>query len=131
MTRTAVACALAVAAALAVSACGSGSGTGAGRKSVYVRYASLRKAAAALSHRCTRDVTSSDSNGLLWLAGGPQPLVYYASPDGDPPDTVLTTNGSAIPLWGLLWPCRPPVVIHYPKTHTASGSSTPLLTVLA
>jgi hypothetical protein len=133
MTRTPVACTLAVAAALVVSACGSGAS--AGRKSVDVRYASLRQAAAAaaaaLSHHCTRDVTSSDSNGLLWLVGGPRPLVYYASPDGDPPDKVLTTSGSAIPPWGLLWPCRPPVVIHYPKTHTASGSSAALLTVLA
>jgi hypothetical protein len=57
--------------------------------------------------------------------------VYYASPNGDPPDKVLTTRGPAIPPWGLLWPCRPPVVIHYPNTHTASRSSTALLTVLA
>jgi hypothetical protein len=96
-----------------------------------VRYPSLRQAAAALSHHCSRDFPSSDSNGLLWLAAGPRPLVYYASPDGDPPDKVLTSGGPASPPWGLLWPCRPPVVIHYPNTHTASRSSTALLTVLA
>jgi hypothetical protein len=111
---------------LALSACG-----GSGRRSVDVRYPSLRQAAAVISHHCTRDLTSSNSNGLLWLAGGTRPLVYYASPDGDPPDVVLNTRGPAIPPWGLLWPCRPPVVIHYPSTHTASRSSTALLTVLA
>jgi hypothetical protein len=76
-------------------------------------------------------VTSADSNGLLWLAGGPRPLAYYASSDGDPPDEVLSTRGPARRPWGLLWPCRPPVVIHYPRTHTASRSSKALLTVLA
>lgn len=125
-TRTTLACAFAALAVLAISACG-----GSGKKSVYVRYASVTKAAALISHRCTRDSTSSNSNGLLWLAGGRRPLVYYASPSGDPPDRVLNTLGPAIPPWGLLWPCNPPVVIHYPKTHTASRSSTALLTVLA
>lgn len=110
----------------AVSACG-----GSGKKSVYVRYASLRAAAATISHHCTRDLTSSDSNGLLWLRGGARPRVYYASVDGDPPNEVLTTRRSALRPWGVLWPCDPPVVIHYPNTHTASRSSTALLTVLA
>ena len=115
-----------MAALIAVSGCG-----GSGRKSVYVRYASLRQAAAVISHHCTADLTSSDSNGLLWLRGGTRPLVYYASFVGDPPDEVLNTRGPAIPPWGVLWPCDPPVVIHYPNTHTASRSSTALLTVLA
>ncbi|HZT94163.1 MAG TPA: hypothetical protein VE985_06790 [Gaiellaceae bacterium] len=126
MTRTAAVCALVVTAVLSVSGCG-----GSGRKSVDVRYPSLRQAAVVISHHCTRDLTSSNSNGLLWLAGGSRPLVYYASASGDPPDVVLSTRGPAIPPWGLLWPCRPPVVIHYPNTHTASRSSTALLTVLA
>ena len=126
-TRAALACTLAAAAVIGVSACG-GSG---GRKSVYVHYASLPKAAAVISRHCTQDFPSANSNGLLWLAGGRRPLVYYASPSGDPPDRVLNTRGPAIPPWGLLWPCDPPVVIHYPNTHTASRSSTALLTVLA
>lgn len=126
MTRTAVACALGSAAVFAISACG-----GAGRKSVYVNYASLRQAAAVISHHCAPDLPSSNSNGLLWLAGDSRPLVYYASPAGDPPDKVLTTRGPATSPWGLLWPCDPPVVIRYPNTHTASRSSTALLTVLA
>lgn len=121
-----MACAFAVAGVIALSACG-----GSGRKSVYVKYPSLRAAAATISHHCTRDRTSSDSNGLLWLAGGTRPLVYYASSVGDPPNEVLTTRGPAIAPWGALWPCSPPVVIHYPSTHTASRSSTALLTVLA
>jgi hypothetical protein len=126
MTRWNVTCVLGAAVVIGLSAC-----AGAGRKSAYVNYSSLRKAAAVLSHQCTRDLPSSDSNGLLWLAGGRRPLVYYASPVGDPPDAVLTTRGPSIPPWGLLWPCRPPVVLHYPSTHTASRSSTALLTVLA
>lgn len=112
-------------AALAASGCGSGGG------SVEVRYASLRQAAAVISHHCTRDLTSSNSNGLLWVSGGRHPLVYYASAVGDPPNEVLTTGGPAIRPWGLLWPCSPPVAIHYPNTHTAARSSTALLTVLA
>ena len=126
MTRLTVACTFAATALFALSACG-----GSGPRSVYVKYPSLRAAAATISHRCTRDSPSSNSNGLLWLAGGSRPLVYYASPDGDPPDKVLTTRGPAPSPWGLLWPCDPPVVVHYPKTHTASRSSTALLTVLA
>lgn len=93
-----------------------------------MRYSSLRRAAAVLSHHCTQDFTSSNSNGLLWLS---RRQVYYASATGDPPDEVLTTRGRPIAPWGLLWPCSPPVVIHYPNTHTASRSSTALLTVLA
>lgn len=126
MTRRTVAWAVAATAAIAASACG-----GSSAKSVEVRYPSLRTAAAALSHHCTRDFTSSNSNGLLWQAGGRRPRVYYASPEGDPPDRVLTTRGHSLSPWGLLWPCDPPVVIHYPSTHTASRSSTALLTVLA
>lgn len=125
MTRMIVLCAFAGAAVIALSGCRSG------QKSVDVRYPSLRQAAAVVSRHCARDLTSSNSNGLLWLAGGRRPLAYYASAVGDPPDKVLTTRGPAISAWGLLWPCRPPVVIHYPKTHTASRSSTALLTVLA
>jgi hypothetical protein len=125
MTRTIAVCALGLGVVVVLTACGSG------RKSVYVRYASLRQAAATLSRHCTEDLTSSNSNGLLWLAGGRRPLAYYASAVGDPPDKVLTTRDPAISPWGLLWPCRPPVVIHYPNTHTASRSSTALLTVLA
>ena len=126
MIRSTVACACAGVALMALSSCG-----GSDQRSVYVQYASLRTAAATLSHHCTSDLTSSDSNGLLWLAGGTRPHVYYASPTGDPPDRVLNTRGPAIPPWGLLWPCDPPVVIHYPNTHTASRSSTALLTALA
>lgn len=120
-----LACALA-AAMIALPACGSSAS-----RSVSVRYASLVKAAAVISHHCTRVVTSADSNGLLWLSGGSRPRVYYASPEADPPEKVLSTRGSTLRPWGLLWPCRPPVVIHYPSTHTASRSSTALLTVLA
>lgn len=126
MTRSTVACASAVAMVIALSACG-----GSGRKSVFVKYPSLQQAAGRISQHCTRDITSSNANGLLWLAGGRRPLVYYASASGDPPNEVLTTRGPAIRPWGLLWPCSPPVVIHYPNTHTASPSSTALLTVLA
>lgn len=115
-----------MAALFAVSGCG-----GSGKKSVYVRYPSLRAAAATISHHCTEDLTSSDSSGLLWLRGGSRPVVYYASFDGDPPNEVLNTRGPAVKPWGMLWPCDPPVVIHYPNTHTASRSSTALLTVLA
>lgn len=126
MTRLTAAGAFVATAMLAMCACGSSK-----PKSVFAKYPSLRVAAASISHHCTRDFTSSNSNGLLWLAGGARPLVYYASAEGDPPDKVLNTRGPGIPPWGLLWPCDPPVVIHYPSTHTASVSSTALLTVLA
>lgn len=126
MTRLSLACAFAAGMVIATSACG-----GSGPRSVSVRYGSMVSAAAATSHHCVPVVTSADSNGLLWLAGGPRPLAYYASSDGDPPDEVLSTRGPARRPWGLLWPCRPPVVIHYPRTHTASRSSKALLTVLS
>ena len=122
--RTTSALAVAAVVLLAVLGCGSS-------QTVYASYSSLREAAAALSHHCTRDVTSADSNGLLWLSDGRRPLVYYASLVGDPPDEVLTSRGGVYRPWGVLWPCRPPVVIHYPRTRTASRSSTALMTVLA
>jgi dipeptidyl aminopeptidase/acylaminoacyl peptidase len=126
MTRLTAAGAFVATAMLAMCGCGSSR-----PKSVFAKYPSLRVAAASISHHCTRDFTSSNSNGLLWLRGGARPLVYYASAEGDPPEKVLNTRGPGIPPWGLLWPCDPPVVIHYPSTRTASVSSTALLTVLA
>jgi hypothetical protein len=113
--------------ALVLSACGGGGG-----RSVYVKYPSLRAAAAAISHHCApRDVPSADSNGVLWLSGGRQPLVYYAPEFAGPPEEVFSSLGPTLEPWGeFMWPCRPPVVVHYPRTHTASRSSTALLTVL-
>jgi hypothetical protein len=131
LTRTAGACVLTAVVLLVVSACGSHSRSMSSSRSVYARYSSLRAAAAVLSHHCLRDVTSADSNGLLWLSDGRRPLVYYASATGDPPNEVLSSRGGVLRPWGVLWPCDPPVVIHYPATHTASRSSTALMTVLA
>jgi hypothetical protein len=112
--------------ALVLSACGGGG------RSVYVKYPSLRAAAAAISHHCAaRDVPSADSNGLLWLSAGRQPLVYYAPEFAGPPQEVFSSHGLTLEPWGeFMWPCRPPVVVHYPRTHSASSSSTALLTVL-
>ncbi len=97
---------LAAVAILMLSACGSG------HRSVSVRFSSIPKAASRVSHDCARrDSPSSDVNGLLWLRGGRRPLVYYRS-DALQDAHMFSSQGRDYPLWGVFWPCDPPVIIY-------------------
>lgn len=102
------------------------------------RFASLRAAAASISHDCAATVSASDSalgpsiggaaaaTGLgLWSEDAGVPVVYVAA-SYDTNNRGTTRNGGAFSTHGLsvvlgskmgpfplaLWPCRPPVLFY-------------------
>jgi WD40 repeat protein len=96
----------AAAAVLALTACGSS------HRTVWSHYPSVPEAASRVSHDCARkDDPSSDVDSLLWLRGGKRPLVYYRA-DVLPGHHVLSSPGGDYPLWGVFWPCNPPVIVY-------------------